>query len=197
MVEIEWRKKNTRLYKIYIDDEKYIWNIYWLLNYSIWLFATSIYLDNYFCRIKGENASKFVREEGACRNSDPGPVTSKRRKDRSREDREVNTCPARQVISLMQPRRIHPTKCTSLRRAEGGRRERWCSVKKKRNKNEVYYGILTLGRMHRREVHASQTIRPPPPPPPPSREANLDDYSKLRESDLDIFRTNVKYNFKK
>lgn len=64
----------------------------------------------------------------------------------------VRRVAARQVISLMQPRRIHPTKCTSLRRGGFGGEEKRRSTEEKKTKSTVFL----LGRMHRREVHASQ-----------------------------------------
>lgn len=91
----------------------------------------------------------FARR-GACRNSRGAGHVRAQRKDRSGEPRGEYVSGAsrrvatRQVISLMQPRRIHPTKCTSLRRegVVGGGGGGGKKGGARREKNEVH-GIPT------------------------------------------------------
>lgn len=99
----------------------------------------------------------------------PGRVLPLAEKRSSGGNRAVNMRPARrvatrQVISLMQPRRIHPTKCTSLRREgvvggddDGGGKKG--GARRKKTKSTAF----PLGRMRCREVHASR-VSPSPSP---------------------------------
>lgn len=73
----------------------------------------------------------------------------------------VRRVAARQVISLMQPRRIHPTKCTSLRREGFGGEERRRSTEKKKRSPWYSHSVeCTVEKFtpHNRTASSSRTV---------------------------------------